>query len=397
MGTKVGVGRSRNRSSSAAAAEAMREASIALEGRPADLVLVFATAGHAQDELLDGVRAMAPRAKIAGCSGEGIITRGESEEVSHAIAVMALASDQIEADVFFAPSYVEDAEGAAEVLARAIEHSRVKGKLLVLFPDGVGGNCRALIERLEARLPQRLPIVGGTAGDLLAFERTFQYHDGGVSSGGVTAVLFGGDVTPEFVVTHGCDLVGRERTITRARGEWVEAIDGEAAWSFFKPYLPEGVDGLDAMHVSHLLLGERLPSADALGGFTVRVPIRLDRSRGALYFAAGLREGTRVQLGLRNSEKVVHYAVAAAERLAATHPGRAPAFVLQLDCVGRGTILFGPETAERLIVPVQSVFPEGVPWIGFHTYGEIAPVSGRTWFHNYTAVYCAFFVEPEVT
>ena len=36
------------------------------------------------------------------------------------------------------------------------------------------------------------------------------------------------------------------------------------------------------------------------------------------------------------------------------------------------------------------VFQNG-SWIGLHTYGEIGPVAGRTWFHNYTAVLCALY------
>jgi hypothetical protein len=234
--------------------------------------------------------------------------------------------------------------------------------------------------------------VGGTAGDLLAFERTWQYHDGKVATDGIVAVLLGGAVAPEIVVTHGCDLVGAERVVTRAEGGFVHEIDGEPAWSFFKAYLADDTDTLEAMHVSHLLLAERIDTpADGFDDFTVRVPVKLDAESGALYFAAGIRSGTRVQLALRNADKVCTRAVAAARRILDRREGRRPLLVLELDCAGRGALLFGDETTAKLIDPMQRVFGKDVPWIGLHTYGEIAPVGGRTYFHNYTAVLCALY------
>ena len=32
-----------------------------------------------------------------------------------------------------------------------------------------------------------------------------------------------------------------------------------------------------------------------------------------------------------------------------------------------------------------------VPWIGFHTYGEIAELGGQPYYHNYTVVLCALY------
>jgi small ligand-binding sensory domain FIST len=32
-----------------------------------------------------------------------------------------------------------------------------------------------------------------------------------------------------------------------------------------------------------------------------------------------------------------------------------------------------------------------VPWIGLYTYGEIGPIGGRDYFHNYTAVVLAVY------
>ncbi len=35
----------------------------------------------------------------------------------------------------------------------------------------------------------------------------------------------------------------------------------------------------------------------------------------------------------------------------------------------------------------QDGLAQGVPWMGFYTYGELCPVAGRNVFHNYTDVF----------
>ncbi len=397
MSTRVGVGRSKNRNGARAGGEAAREAIAALDGRAPSVVMVFATAGYEQELLLRGVRAVTGDAPLVGCSAEGVITRHGSEEESHVVGVTAIASDEIRFETFFEPGFVDDSRACARALAEQLRARDATGSLLLVFPDGVGGNCRELVEVLEHELPREVTIAGGTAGDLLAFQRTWQYHGDRVATGGLSAVLIGGAVRPEVLVTHGCDLVGVERTVTRATGGYVEEIDHRPAWSFFKRYLEDDpavdANGLEAMHLNHLLLAERIGGREeGIDDFTVRVPVKLDAERGALYFAAGIREGTRVQLARRTPEKVCARAVEGARSLVARRSGETPLVVLDLECAGRGKLLFGDATSDRLVASVRAALGgDGVPWIGLHTYGEIGRVAGRTWFHNYTAVLCALY------
>ena len=74
--------------------------------------------------------------------------------------------------------------------------------------------------------------------------------------------------------------------------------------------------------------------------------------------------------------------------------GREPCFVLQADCVGRGHLMLGNAVSARLTRPVQAAFPTRAPWIGFHSYGEIAPTAGKVRYHNYTMALCAAYDAP---
>jgi small ligand-binding sensory domain FIST len=40
---------------------------------------------------------------------------------------------------------------------------------------------------------------------------------------------------------------------------------------------------------------------------------------------------------------------------------------------------------------VQESFANDVAWLGFHSYGELAPLGGRVRFHNYTMALCAAY------
>jgi len=363
-----------------------------LEDVPANLVLVFASAAYDQRALLGAIGRVAGDVPLCGCTGEGVITQAGSDECSHVVAVMAIAAPSLGFSTFAVTELGADSRAAGRKLAEQVAPHATASDLLVLFPDGIHGNCRQLLEALESGLAphQRPTIVGGTAGDLFQFERTYQYRDGQVFSDGVAALLMSG-VDAEVVVSHGCDLVGAPQTITKTDGCFIEEIDGQRAWEVFKGYLDDEADDLEAMHVAHLLLAERIqgPVPDSFAPFTVRVPVRLDAERGALYFAAGLEEGTPVQVALRNPSKVCEHAIEAAERLLSRR-GR-PALMLQLDCAGRGRLLFDEETTACIIEPVQRAVGKDVPWLGVHTYGEIAPVGAQTMFHNYTGVLCALY------
>ncbi|MBL8612517.1 MAG: FIST C-terminal domain-containing protein [Myxococcales bacterium] len=393
MTTRAGTGSSRSRDSVEAGREAAATAARALEGARADFALVFATVGHDQGAILSGVREVVGGAAIAGCSAEGVITRAGSDESSHAVVALVVASDELTFHTYAVPGFVDDSRASATALAREIAASGARGRLLLLFPDGLGGNCTDLVRVLEAELPFPVTIAGGTAGDLFTFEKTFQYHGDAVRTGSLTAVLVDGKFAPEVVVTHGCDLVGVPLTVTETDGGYVRSIDGRPAWGLFKGYLDASTDSLEGMHLAHLLLAEHLPTAQtaSMDDFTVRVPVGLDAASGALFFAAGIARGTQVQIALRNEEKVCERATRAVADLAARRPGQRPLFVLQLDCAGRGRLLLGDDVSARLIEPAQGALPSDVPWIGLHTYGEIAPVQGRTYFHNYTAVFCALY------
>ena len=215
-------------------------------------------------------------------------------------------------------------------------------------------------------------------------------------SGGLSALAILGPVDIEVAVSHGCTPLGSERAVTKSQGGWIHEIDGQPAWNLFKEYLGDDSEDLNAEGIVHLCLGETLRQRDTGDNpYVIRTPMQLDKATGAMFFpGGGLTEGGTIQLTRRDPDRIRSSALECATRVGASHPGRAPDLVLQFDCAGRGRILWGGSAADEIVMPLRRVLGTAVPWIGFHTYGEIAPIAGRPYYHNYTVALCALYERP---
>ncbi|MCA9613990.1 MAG: FIST C-terminal domain-containing protein, partial [Myxococcales bacterium] len=351
----------------------------------AHAVLVFATAGYDQRVLLEAIRREVPNAALAGCSGSGVITRRGSDEGTHCVSVLAIRSDAARFVSLREEGLSQDPEGLGARLGRRVGELDAP-RMLFLFPDGLTGNCSALLRGLEGAAPTGLPVFGGAAGELMRFERTFQYTDDGVASDSVSALAIEGDLRLELSISHGCRTLALEHTITRAQGGTVFEIDGRPAWHVMREYLDDpNTDFSEA--VPYLGLAQRLPGTTTE---VIRVPLGVDVASGTLFFPGELPEGATLLMARREIDDVISRSIEATSELA-TRAGRSPLFVVQADCSGRGRLLFGDRVTEQVIEPVQRCLDPATPWIGFHSYGEIAPLDGAPRYHNYTMALCAAY------
>jgi hypothetical protein len=367
------------------------------------LFLVFATAGYDQAELLSGVRSASRGTAISGCSGEGIITQAGSDEISHAVAVMAIASDRATFDSFQVSDLSKDARRCGAELASQIEavHRRDPQCLLV-FPDGRTGNVTDLLRSLQEHLPYPLPIAGGAAAEQFRWGKTYQYSSDRAANDAVSAVLISGRVRMRTSLRHGCTPLGSPRTVTKAEDGWVRTIDDIPACTAYMEYLeeasPESALTLKAQFEAiQPIFGEELPPDQRrFGRYILRLPLGgVDEKTGALFFSASLRQGAKIQLMRRDRDLFRTSARDCAQDIAAAQGNLRPALVFQFDCAGRGRVMFGDQTSESIITPMQEVLGRDLPWIGFHTYGEIAPLNEQAVFHQFTVVLSAIYEVEE--
>lgn len=383
----------------AAGREAAAAASAALGPGSVDLTLLFATAPYDQAALLAGVAEHLDPATIVGCSGEGVIAGATSSERDHALALLAVRSDSLRFEPFAIEGYGRDSRGAGSALAAAVTaRARDDAVGLWLFPDGLHGNCTEMLDALQEALAIPLVTVGGAAGDAMTFDRTYQYLGTDVHTDAIAAVLVSGRGTMEVAVSHGCTPIGLPRTVTRADDNRVLEIDGAPAWEVFKEYLDGDPQDLNGEGIVHLCIGQSLddPAATHYAPYVIRTPLGLDKSSGALLFpGGGLATGQTICMTRRDPERILASARSCTRDIERRHPRRRPAFALQVDCAGRGKVLFGASAGAELVAPLRDIFGGDVPWAGFHSYGEIAPIGGRVHYHNYTVALSVLYDDDE--
>lgn len=382
----TGVGWSTARSTERAAEEAIRRAMTEL-GSPVRHVIAFSAARHDGVTLARVIHA-ACGADTTGCSAGGVITQGRADEGEHVLGVMAIGGE-LRATGFLTPTYGAHSAEAGRLLAREVQRERTPDALaLVVLPDGLTGDCSAFLAGLQEGLPDDLPIVGGASADAQRMERTWQLHAGTVVSGGVAAVLLAGPGTVAHGVSHGCSPIGSRKQITRAQDGWVQEIDHRPAWDEVRAYLDGDPEDLNADGIMHLSVGREL----SLGGadYTIRTPMLLRKEDGALFFPGGdLTTGDTVHMVMRSPSAITASAATLGDRMA--RAGDSPMAVFHFDCAGRGKLLFGSQTYSHTVEPLQSRVGRAVPWLGMHSYGEIAPLAGRARYHNYTATVLAVY------
>ena len=331
---------------------------------------------------------------IVGCSGEGIIAGDASLEQDFAAAVLLFASDRATCRSYVVPEYGSAPAEAGKVLAEQVRSQcAVPPALLCVFTDGLQGDCTAFLAALQGELSPETVLVGGAAADDMQFLRTTQFGQGAVHEGAVTALTLEGDIDAHVVLSHGCEPLGLERTVTDSDTGWVRAIDENNAWQEFRSYLGEEVEDLHADGIAHLCLGQTLAPDDA---YVVRTPLRLDQADGSLFFpGGGMEQGTAFRMMRRDPDTIACGVADAAQALRAVAEQAAPVALLQFDCAGRGRSLFGNRAGETLVAPIRAHLGQDLPLIGFHTYGEIAPMNGVVRYHNYTAAYCLITERPQ--
>ena len=391
MGIQAGVGMSHHRNPKVAGQEAAEKALATAGVEKPDFVFMFATVGYNQQDVLKAVQEATDGAPLCGCSGEGVIAGGEADESNFAVGVMAISSDRLRFSHGVVSGLKEDPAKAGRAIAEAIQ-PEVSSDTLALFllPDGMTLNFHRLVASLEGQLnlDHLLPIVGGTAADNLAAKRTYQYTNDQVVFDGVAWALLSGQAQITWAVNHGCVPVGIEYKVTRSEANVIYEIDGRPALEVVKDYLTEAEIEDWARAVLTFPFGFKVPGyMQDYDEYIIRAMLGgKDDATGSVTIPTEVPEGTSIWLTRRDSEKIAKGVERAAEEIKAQLGDNPARLVFQFDCAGRGRVVLREQQKLQLLEMLrQRVGPE-VPWLGFYTYGEIAPVGEHNHFHNYTVV-----------
>jgi hypothetical protein len=365
----------------------MLNAASAEAGRAPDLVLGFLPPEDGLSNTLASLAAAWPASLRFGCEAvtqfadRDMTTRGSLQlfwfdHPGHHALVEVVTGSHEEPP---APEVVAD-------LAQRLSES--DGALLIV--DGLRFPAERFLNHLRVDLRDRLgeppdgktPLVaGGLASQAVPVAgigaRVFFQER--IYPAACLAVAFHG-VEMRVEVVRGWSPASPVYTVTRAEGNVVHEIDGEAAVEWYRRFFTIG--GTAG--------GELAPMPDTAWRFPLLIegpaPERqglyrsmraFDDPPGAVTYWGNVHTGDRVRLGMGNDRSLVH----TASQLTA---GQVPEAAILYSCVGREIVLGGMAPDE-----VSSIHRAlgGVALSGFFTFGEIGPTPrGGLAFYNQTAI-----------
>jgi hypothetical protein len=334
-----------------------------LRGRPAAAVLYFASSRYDPTDLAGPIAAQFPGTAVIGCSTAGEFTdeRTGSEGISAIAFPVGIldraraALGELSTDVVVGTQQaVEQLETALGSRLRALDPTRHVGFVLI---DGLTG-CEEQVNETLGNIAPLLEFVGGSAGDDLAFERTWVAAGDRISYQGV-ALLVAESAAP-FHIIKTCSFrpTGKVLTITRTdpTGRLVFEIDGRPAAEAYAEAVGVDVDRLDST------VWMRHPLGLMIGGEPwIRSPQCVEAG-GSIRFYAQLRPGLHVQL-MSAGNLVTDTRDALAQGRTAL--GGVVRGAVLFNCVLRRLEMDAGGTGELFVAGLQ-----GIPVAGFHTYGE---------------------------
>lgn len=391
MGTSVGIGFSTRKSPMDAGNEAARMALEQAGIAKPDLVIVFATVGYQQQQLIGAIREATSAAPLCGCSGEGIIVQDAVVETNFAVGVMVIASDEVSFGITSVTGIGEEPRAAGKKLAAQITPLLANdSRAFFLLADGLAFDFDPFVAAFEAALPSsaKLPIFGGLAADNWASRRTYQYHDDEILSQSACCIVMSGRCRVAWGINHGCVPVGAKRTITRSKGNIIYEIDGTPALDVLKEYVDEDWAVKWNKATLNLGLGFKTPEhlRERYDEYYVRYIMAKDDEAGSVTIQSDVTDGTPLWIVRRDKELMMDGLKSIPRQIKEDLAGQKPKLVLQFECMGRGRVVFKEQERMDLVKCLQRDLGEDLPWLGFYTYGEIGPISRYNCFHNFTSV-----------
>lgn len=344
------------------ATAAVAEATATMTERPQ---MVFAFWSTAQDPhaIANGLAARFPGTPVVGCSTAGEILDGQRRTGTLSVSAVhgaegRWAIERLDLAAADAASARLLADRLFQKLGADRETLDPHKYVALLLIDGMAGREEAVVADLAAAL-EGVPLVGGSAGDDLAFQRTHLLYDGKAHSGIAVVVM--------VHAPHGYDLFKHQHFVRTGRALVVTKVDAQ------KRRVLE-LDGRPAAHAYAEAIGvprEQFDGAAAFGhpitfathGEIYVRAVHTVNADDSLSFFCAVEEGMVVEIGGREAM------VDALDRAVDVHLREHPraALFLGFNCILRALEMSKAGLDREVACAWQRMADAS---IGFDTYGE---------------------------
>ncbi|GMQ90236.1 MAG: FIST C-terminal domain-containing protein [Gammaproteobacteria bacterium] len=307
-----------------------------------------------------------------GTVGLGICSSGQEYFGEPAVAAMIATLPHDSFRVF--PSIKSGLEDF--VRANARWYTSTDSHFGIVHGDPRNANLQAFVTQLAEELVGGF-LVGGLTSSQGAYPQIAQT----ITNGGISGVLFSGEVVVTTALTQGCTPIGGQHEITECRGNVAVTIDGRPAFDVFEQDVGELVARDPKRSAGHIFAGLPIRGSDT-GDYLVRHLVGFDLEEKLLAVGETLEPGDSIMFCRRDTDSAYQDMLRMLNDIKARTRG-SPKGGVYYSCVGRGPSLFG-QNSEELNVIRQEL--GDLPLVGFFGNGEVS----HNRLYGYTGVLTLF-------
>ena len=360
---------------------AAEEAVGGLAGRPADLIIVYASVRYDLAAMLGAIRKVTGDAPLVGATSNGHFRGASLTAPAQGVNVLALTSGPYRFGIASVGDLSADAEAAGAKLARtsrsAVGLDRSRHATMLLLADGLAADHQALITGIHRVTGTAVPVVGGCAADDRKLSQTFVLHDDRLLTDAAVAVWIDSNQPVPVRVGHGWHAIGLPLLVTSVDGQVVHEIAGRPARDVFEEHIRQGhADEFDRVRPGGYYSLHAFGLIEPDGSHLIRGVFMDDD--GNIRTFAPLPVYSAIQIVSCDQKDTLAMSRQIAEQAVA---GRDASLLLVFSCVARLDVLQDRGFEEAQVLQAAA---DPVPVFGIYTYGEFARTSTVAGYHNST-------------
>lgn len=323
----------------------------------AKFIQFYASPTMDPEKISKGIYELFQQTPVIGCSSSGEIVSGKMLENS--IVIMALGDEIIEdCKIEVLPNLTEDILAVDKAFAslkkyygKDLSQLDTKKHVGLLLIDGLSGMEEKVNERIGDL--SNLTFVGGSAGDNMAFEKTYVYANGEFHSNAAVIALLKCKTSFSVLKTQSFKGLSKHATVTKSNARRVMELNGKPASKEYARLLGTEEEITTSQLFTHPL------GISIAGDYFVRSPQKVD-AKDVLFYCA-INEG--IELELLESQDIIE---STEKDLAAKvrELGSVSAIV-NFNCMFRTLELQSKNQTDAY----GKLFAD-IPTIGLSTYGE---------------------------
>jgi hypothetical protein len=363
-----------------------------------DLIIIYSSMGHNFKDLLTEAHKLSPEARIAGCSGGGVIGKSGPDESMKALAIMAVKGPENEFALTCRRSNAPgNTFGAIRDMALDLKKMNPDITMIQFLPAGANDflPIESALEAIKSVFGKNIPVSGGCAMTSIANLKSadlaiesVQFFDQEIIKSGALMIGYA-DPSLKYInrANHGFSvLTGMTFEVTKSDSYIIQEFNNKPAWKYLTETLgvPETISAMEMLTIS---------------GFAREIPENLWKENDSKYLMmvtiaknddnsiivpVSCPVGTKLWLTKRNEKTMFEGVDHIVNNIIDELQGRKPVAVLQADCVLRGRFSLDRILKDEIINRMQAPICKGenIPWLGLYSAGEFVMLGGEAWFQQ---------------